>query len=226
MPKLGFGVFQIRDAAQCEQAVRDAIDVGYRLIDTAASYGNEEAVGKAIKSCGVAREDLFITTKLWISDTSYEGAKKAFQKSLDRLADLIAFNKVAPAVNQVEANVFFQQKESQKYMESKGVVMEGWAPFAEGKNDLFHNETLRGIGEKYGKTIAQVVLRWLLQRGVVCIPKSTKRERMEENFQVFDFTLSEEDMETIAALDTGKSCFFDHRDPAVVENLAGMVRNV
>ncbi len=210
MPKLGFGVFQIRDAAQCEQAVRDAIDVGYRLIDTAASYGNEEAVGKAIKSCGVAREDLFITTKLWISDTSYEGAKKAFQKSLDRLgldyldlylihqplndyygawrameemyeagkiraigvcsfypdrlADLIAFNKVAPAVNQVEANVFFQQKESQTYMESKGVVMEGWAPFAEGKNDLFHNETLRGIGEKYGKTIAQVVLRWLLQR--------------------------------------------------------------
>ena len=272
MPKLGFGVFQIRDAAQCEQAVRDAIDVGYRLIDTAASYGNEEAVGKAIKSCGVAREDLFITTKLWISDTSYEGAKKAFQKSLDRLgldyldlylihqplndyygawrameemyeagkiraigvcsfypdrlADLIAFNKVAPAVNQVEANVFFQQKESQTYMGSKGVVMEGWAPFAEGKNDLFHNETLRGIGEKYGKTIAQVVLRWLLQRGVVCIPKSTKRERMEENFQVFDFTLSEEDMETIAALDTGKSCFFDHRDPAVVENLAGMVRNV
>ena len=197
MPKLGFGVFQIRDAAQCEQAVRDAIDVGYRLIDTAASYGNEEAVGKAIKSCGVAREDLFITTKLWISDTSYEGAKKAFQKSLDRLVDLIAFNKVAPAVNQVEANVFFQQKESQKYMESKGVVMEGWAPFAEGKNDLFHNETLRGIGEKYGKTIAQVVLRWLLQRGVVCIPKSTKRERMEENFQVFDFTLSEEDMERI-----------------------------
>lgn len=272
MPKLGFGVFQIRDAAQCEQAVRDAIDVGYRLIDTAASYGNEEAVGKAIKSCGVAKEDLFITTKLWISDTSYEGAKKAFQKSLDRLgldyldlylihqplndyygawrameemyeagkiraigvcsfypdrlADLIAFNKVAPAVNQVEANVFFQQKESQTYMESKGVVMEGWAPFAEGKNDLFHNETLRGIGEKYGKTIAQVVLRWLLQRGVVCIPKSTKRERMEENFQVFDFTLSEEDMETIAALDTRKSCFFDHRDPAVVENLAGMVRNV
>lgn len=272
MPKLGFGVFQIRDAAQCEQAVRDAIDVGYRLIDTAASYGNEEAVGKTIKSCGVAREDLFITTKLWISDTSYEGAKKAFQKSLDRLgldyldlylihqplndyygawrameemyeagkiraigvcsfypdrlADLIAFNKVAPAVNQVEANVFFQQKESQKYMESKGVVMEGWAPFAEGKNDLFHNETLRGIGEKYGKTIAQVVLRWLLQRGVVCIPKSAKRERMEENFQVFDFTLSETDMETIAALDTGKSCFFDHRDPAVVENLAGMVRNV
>ena len=272
MPKLGFGVYQIRDAAQCEQAVLDAISVGYRLIDTAASYGNEEAVGKAIKACGIPREELFITTKLWISDTSYEGAKRGFQKSMerlgldyldlylihqplndyygawrameelyqggkvraigvccfypDRLADLIAFNEVAPAVNQVEANVFFQQQESQKFMESKGVTMEGWAPFAEGKNDLFSNETLRAIGEKYEKSIAQVVLRWLLQRGVVCIPKSVKKERMEENFQVFDFSLSEEDMAAIAALDTGKSCFFDHRDPAVVDNLASLVRNV
>ena len=272
MPKLGFGVYQILDAAQCEQAVLYAISVGYRLIDTAASYGNEEAVGKAIKACGIPREELFITTKLWISDTSYEGAKRGFQKSmerlgldyldlylihqplndyygawrameelyregkvraigvcsfyLDRLADLIAFNEVAPAVNQVEANVFFQQQESQKFMESKGVTMEGWAPFAEGKNDLFSNETLRAIGEKYEKSIAQVVLRWLLQRGVVCIPKSVKKERMEENFQVFDFSLSEEDMAAIAALDTGKSCFFDHRDPAVVDNLASLVRNV
>ncbi len=272
MPKLGFGVYQIRDAAQCEQAVLDAISVGYRLIDTAASYGNEEAVGKAIKACGIPREELFITTKLWISDTSYEGAKRGFQKSMerlgldyldlylihqplndyygawrameelyregkvraigvcsfypDRLADLIAFNEVAPAVNQVEANVFFQQQESQKFMESKGVTMEGWAPFAEGKNDLFSNETLRAIGEKYEKSIAQVVLRWLLQRGVVCIPKSVKKERMEENFQVFDFSLSEEDMAAIAALDTGKSCFFDHRDPGVVDNLASLVRNV
>ena len=272
MPKLGFGVYQIRDAAQCEQAVLDAISVGYRLIDTAASYGNEEAVGKAIKACGIPREELFITTKLWISDTSYEGAKRGFQKSMerlgldyldlylihqplndyygawrameelyregkvraigvcsfypDRLADLIAFNEVAPAVNQVEANVFFQQQESQKFMESKGVTMEGWAPFAEGKNDLFSNETLRAIGEKYEKSIAQVVLRWLLQRGVVCIPKRVKKERMEENFQVFDFPLSEEDMAAIAALDTGKSCFFDHRDPAVVDNLASLVRNV
>lgn len=272
MPKLGFGVYQIRDAAQCEQAVLDAISVGYRLIDTAASYGNEEAVGKAIKACGIPREELFITTKLWISDTSYEGAKRGFRKSMerlgldyldlylihqplndyygawrameelyregkvraigvcsfypDRLADLIAFNEVAPAVNQVEANVFFQQQESQKFMESKGVTMEGWAPFAEGKNDLFSNETLRAIGEKYEKSIAQVVLRWLLQRGVVCIPKSVKKERMEENFQVFDFSLSEEDMAAIAALDTGKSCFFDHRDPAVVDNLASLVRNV
>ena len=272
MPKLGFGVFQIKNPAQCEQAVLDAISVGYRLIDTAASYGNEEVVGQAIKKCGVPREELFITTKLWISDTTYEGAKAAFQKSLerlglnyldlylihqplndyygawrameelyregkiraigvcsfypDRLADLIAFNEVAPAVNQVETNVFFQQTESQKYMRSKGVVMEGWAPFEEGKNDLFHNETLKEIGEKYGKSIAQVVLRWMLQRGIVCIPKSVKKERMEENFSVFDFALDEEDFAKIAGLDTGMSCFFDHRDPAVIENLAGLVRNV
>lgn len=272
MPQLGFGVFQIKDPIQCEQAVLDAISVGYRLIDTAASYGNEEAVGAAIRKCGVPREELFITTKLWISDITYEGAKAAFQKSLDRLgldyldlylihqplndyygawrameelyregkvraigvcsfypdrlADLIAFNEIAPAVNQVEANVFFQQTESQKYMQSKGVVMEGWAPFAEGKNDLFHNATLQKIGDKYGKSIAQVVLRWLLQRGIVCIPKSVKKERMEQNFQVFDFRLDEADMAQIAVLDTGKSCFFNHRDPAVVENLAGLVRNV
>ncbi len=272
MPQLGFGVYQIRDPKECEKAVLDAISVGYRLIDTAASYGNEEAVGEAIRKCGVPREELFITTKLWISDTSYEGAKKAFQKSLDklglqyldmylihqplndyygawrgmeelyqegkvrtigvcsfypdRLADLISFQKVAPAVNQVEANVFFQQREAQRYMQSRNVVMEGWAPFAEGKNDLFHNETLQKIGQKHGKTVAQVVLRWLLQRGIVCIPKSVRKERMEENFAVFDFQMDKSDMEQIAALDTGKSCFFDHRDPAVVENLAGLVRNV
>lgn len=272
MPQLGFGVYQIKDPAQCEQAVLDAISVGYRLIDTAASYGNEEAVGNAIRKCGVPREELFITTKLWISDTSYEGAKKAFQKSLDklgldyldlylihqplndyygawrameelykegkvraigvcsfypdRLADLLSFNEVAPAVNPVEANVFFQQNESQKYMQSRGVVMEGWATFAEGKNDLFHNEVLARIGEKHGKSVAQVVLRWLLQRGIVCIPRSVKKERMEQNFDVFDFTLDGEDLAQIAALDTGMSCFFDHHDPAVVENLAGLVRNV
>lgn len=272
MPQLGFGVYQIRDPKECEKAVLDAISVGYRLIDTAASYGNEEAVGEAIRKCGVPREELFITTKLWISDTSYEGAKKAFQKSLDklwlqyldlylihqplndyygawrgmeelyqegkvrtigvcsfypdRLADLISFQKVAPAVNQVEANVFFQQREAQRYMQSRNVVMEGWAPFAEGKNDLFHNETLQKIGQKHGKTVAQVVLRWLLQRGIVCIPKSVRKERMEENFAVFDFQMDKSDMEQIAALDTGKSCFFDHRDPAVVDNLAGLVRNV
>lgn len=272
MPQLGFGVYQIKDPAQCEQAVLDAISTGYRLIDTAASYGNEEAVGSAIRKCGVSREELFITTKLWISDTSYEDTKRAFQKSLDklglsyldlylihqplndyygawrameelykegkvraigvcnfypdRLADLIYFNEVSPAVNQVEANVFFQQQASQKYIQSKGVVMEGWAPFAEGKNDLFQNETLQKIGEKYGKSIAQVVLRWLLQRGIVCIPKSVKKERMEENFDVFDFQLDADDVAKIEAMDTGMSSFFDHHDPAVVENLASLVRNV
>ena len=272
MPQLGFGVFQIKDPAECEQAVLDAIDTGYRLIDTAASYGNEEAVGRAVRKCGVPREELFITTKLWISDTSYERAKRGFQASMerlcldyldlylihqplndyygawramtelceegriraigvcsfypDRLADLIAFNEMPPAVNQVECNVFFQQHKAQEYMESKGVQMQSWAPFAEGHNDMFHNETLMAIGAKYHKSVAQVVLRWQLQRGIVCIPKSTKKERMEQNFDVFGFTLSKEDMEAIAALDTGVSSFFDHRDPAVVEMLAGLVRNV
>lgn len=272
MPKLGFGVYQITDPEQCEQAVVTAVDVGYRMFDTAASYGNEEAVGKAIKSCGVKRDDLFITTKLWITDTSYEGAKRRFEKSMqklgldyldlylihqplsdyygawrameelykegviraigvcsfypDRLADLIAFNEIAPMVNQVEANVFFQQTKAQEYMKSKDVQMEGWAPFAEGRNDLFGNETLKAIGTKYGKSVSQVVLRWLLQRDIVCIPKSTKKERMQQNFDIFDFTLSDEDMKEITALDTGTSAFFDHHDPAAVERLANLVRNV
>ncbi len=272
MPVLGFGTYQIKDPAVCEQAVRDAIDVGYRMIDTAASYGNEEAVGRAIQSCGVPRDRLFITTKLWISDASYQGAMRGFEASMqrlgldyldlylihqplgdyygawramtelcragriraigvcsfypDRLADLIAFNEMPPAVNQVECNVFFQQQAAQDYMKSKGVQMQSWAPFAEGHNDLFHNETLAAIGARYGKSVAQVVLRWQLQRGIVCIPKSVKKERMQQNFDVFDFTLSEEDMAAIAAMDTGVSSFFDHRDPAVVEMLAGLVRKV
>lgn len=272
MPVLGFGTYQIKDPAVCEQAVRDAIDVGYRMIDTAASYGNEEAVGRAIQSCGVPRDRLFITTKLWISDTSYPGAMRGFEASMqrlgldyldlylihqplgdyygawramtelcragriraigvcsfypDRLADLIAFNEMPPAVNQVECNVFFQQQAAQDYMKSKEVQMQSWAPFAEGHNDLFHNETLAAIGARYGKSVAQVVLRWQLQRGIVCIPKSVKKERMQQNFDVFDFTLSKEDMAAIAAMDTGVSSFFDHRDPAVVEMLAGLVRKV
>lgn len=272
MPVLGFGTYQIKDPAVCEQAVRDAIDVGYRMIDTAASYGNEEAVGRAIQSCGVPRDRLFITTKLWISDASYQGAMRGFEASMqrlgldyldlylihqplgdyygawramtelcragriraigvcsfypDRLADLIAFNEMPPAVNQVECNVFFQQQAAQDYMKPKGVQMQSWAPFAEGHNDLFHNETLAAIGARYGKSVAQVVLRWQLQRGIVCIPKSVKKERMQQNFDVFDFTLSEEDMAAIAAMDTGVSSFFDHRDPAVVEMLAGLVRKV
>lgn len=272
MPQLGFGVFQITDPAECEQAVRDAVEVGYRSFDTAASYGNEEAVGRALASCGVPRDELFVTTKLWITDASYEGAKRGFAKSLerlgldyidlylihqplgdvygawrameelyqegvvraigvanfypDRLADLIAFNEVTPAVNQVEANVFFQQWEAQQFMESKGVQMEGWAPFAEGHNDLFHNPVLAAIGQKYGKSVAQVVLRWLLQRGIVCIPKSVSKERMAQNFDVLDFELSADDMAAIRALDENQSSFFDHRDPAAVERLVNLVRNV
>ena len=272
MPILGFGVYQITDPAQCEQAVVDAVSVGYRLIDTAASYGNEEAVGRAIRRCGVPREELFITTKLWISDTSYEGAKKAFRKSMeklgldyldlylihqpmndyygawramtelykegkiraigvcsfypDRLADLIAFNEVVPAVNQVETNIFFQQIKAQEVMQAKGVQMESWAPFAEGRGNLFDNPVLKCIGKKYGKSVAQIVLRWQVQRGIVCIPKSVRKERMVQNIKVFDFTLSQDDMELIAALDTERSAFFDHRDPAVIDMLAGLVRKV
>ena len=272
MPQLGFGVFQIPDQAQCQRAVENAIEVGYRSIDTAASYGNEEAVGRAVKACGVARSDLFVTTKLWITDASYEGAKRGFDASLkrlgldyidlylihqplgdvhgawrameelyeqgvvraigtanfypDRLADLIAFNEVVPAVNQVECNPFFQQEAAQSFMQKKGVAMEGWAPFAEGKNGLFSNPVLAEIGKAHDKSIAQVVLRWLLQRGVVCIPKSVKRERMEQNFDVFDFELSDAEMNQIRSLETGKSQFFDHRDPAAVERLTNLVRNV
>lgn len=248
--------------------VSDALEVGYRSIDTAAAYFNEEAVGRAIAQSDIPRDEVFITTKLWVSDVSYEGAKRGFETSLkklgvdyidlylihqpindifgawrameelyeqgviraigvanfypDMLANLIAFSNVEPAVNQVEANVYFQQWKAQKYMESKGVAMEGWAPFAEGKNDLFHNEALETIAKAHGKTVAQVVLRWLLQRGIICIPKSVKKERMEQNFDVFDFTLTDEDMQLIKTLDTGKSQFFDHRTPEAVEMLAGL----
>lgn len=272
MPILGFGVYQITDPEECEQAVVDAIQAGCRLIDTAASYGNEEAVGRAIKRCGVPREELFITTKLWVSNTNYSEAKMGFQRSLDRLgleyldlylihqcvndyygawramtelykagriraigvcncfperlADLICFNEVAPAVNQIECNIFYQREKDLQYMQKKGVQMESWAPFAEGHNDLFHNEVLMGIGEKYGKSIAQVILRWQIQRGIVCIPKSSKKERIEQNFNVFDFELSAEDMEQIAGLETGVSTFFDLRTPEMVEAIAALKRNV
>ena len=268
MPMLGFGVYQIPDAAECQAAVENALDVGYRLIDTAASYGNEEAVGAAVRTSGIPRDEVFVTSKLWISDMSYEGAKRGFAESMeklgldyldlylihqpisdifgawrameelykegviraigvanfypDMLANLITFSEVEPAVNQVEANVYFQQWAAQAYMEKKGVAFEGWAPFAEGKNDLFHNSELKTIADAHGKSIAQVVLRWLLQRGIICIPKSVKRERMEQNFDVFDFELTQEDMDLIKTLDTGKSQFFDHRTPEAVEMLAGL----
>jgi 2,5-diketo-D-gluconate reductase A len=263
MPILGFGVFQMQDENECEQAVYDAIMAGYRLIDTAASYLNEEAVGRAIKRSGVPREELFITTKLWVQDTGYEGTKKAFEKSLerlqldyldlylihqpfgdvfgswrameelyregkikaigvsnfhpDRLIDLIIHNEVIPAVNQVETHVFNQQIESHNFMKENNVQIESWGPFAEGKNNMFQNEVLVSIAEKHNKSVAQVVLRWLTQRGVVAIPKSVRKERIIENFNIFDFELSQEEMEKIAALDTKESLFFSHRDPEMVK---------
>jgi 2,5-diketo-D-gluconate reductase A len=263
MPILGFGVFQVTDQAECERSVTDAIETGYRLIDTAQSYMNEEAVGKAIKQSGVPREELFITTKLWIQSKGYEGTKKAFENSLrklqldyldlylihqpfgdvygewrameelytegkvraigvsnfqpDRLIDLIIHNEVLPAVNQVETHPFHQQHYAQRFMNDNKVQIESWGPFAEGKNDLFHNKLLRSIGEKYNKSIPQVVLRWLTQRGVVAIPKSVRKERMAENLDSLDFKLSTEDMDAIKTLDVNASSFFDHRDPAMVK---------
>ncbi len=263
MPLLGFGVFQVKDLKECERSVVDAIETGYRLIDTAQSYGNEEAVGIAIKKSGVAREELFITTKLWIQSNGCEGTKKAFENSLkrlqldyvdlylihqpfgdvygewrameelykegkvraigvsnfhpDRLMDLIVHTEIVPAVNQIETHPFHQQIETQKFLEENNVQIESWGPFAEGKNNIFQNELLGSIGKKYNKTIAQVILRWLTQRSVVAIPKSVRRERMEENFNIFDFELSAKDMEAIKTLDTNASLFFDHRDPAMVK---------
>jgi diketogulonate reductase-like aldo/keto reductase len=263
MPMLGFGVFQVTDLAECERSVLDAINTGYRLIDTAASYMNEEAVGKAIKKSGVAREELFITTKLWIQSDGYVGTKKAFENSLkklqldyldlylihqpfgdvygewramqdlykegsvkaigvsnfhpDRLIDLIIHNEIVPAINQVETHPFHQQIKTQKFLQENNVQIESWGPFAEGKNNIFHNELLLSIAKKYGKSIAQVIIRWLTQRGVIAIPKSVRKERMEENFNIFDFKLSAEDMEAIKTLDTNASLFFDHCDPAMVK---------
>lgn len=271
MPILGFGVFQITDDQECEDSAYEAISAGYRLIDTAAAYGNEEAVGKAIKRSGVAREDLFITTKLWIQDAGYEKAKQAFERSMkrldleyldlylihqpygdvygswrameelykdgriraigvsnfqpDRVMDFIVHNEVVPAVNQIETHPFHQQIETQQFLQENKVQIESWGPFAEGRNDLFSNELLGSIAKKYNKSIAQVVLRWLTQRGVVVIPKSVRKERIIENFNIFDFELSSEDMNAIVDLDTKTSLFFDHRDPAMVKRLGEARRN-
>ncbi|WP_424449231.1 aldo/keto reductase [Microbacterium arborescens] len=266
MPLLGFGVFQIPDE-NTEQAVIDAIRAGYRLIDTAASYGNEEAVGRGIAASGVPREELFITTKLWIQKRGEQGALEAFETSMrklgldyldlylihqpfgdyygewrameklhkdgriraiglsnfapDRLIDLIQFSEIVPAVNQMETNPFHQQTDYQELLTKEGVVLEAWAPFAEGKNDLFTNPVLTEIGEKYDKAPAQVVLRWLLQRGVVSLAKSVKLERMQQNIDVLGFELTAEDMGHIASLDVGQSQFFSHADPEMVRWLAG-----
>lgn len=266
MPILGFGVFQIPDASECEKAVIDAITTGYRSIDTAASYMNEGAVGLAIRNSGIAREELFITTKLSVQDNGYEKTKTAFHRSLerlqldyldlylihqpygdvfgswramqelyqegkikaigvanfqpDRLIDLIINSGFSPAVNQIETHPFHQQIETQKFLEENNVQIESWGPFAEGKNNIFNNELLTSIGLKFDKSVAQVILRWLTQRGIVAIPKSVRKERMVENFDIFDFELSSEDMESITTLNTNQSLFFDHRDPAMVKWLS------
>lgn len=270
MPILGFGVFQIADQEECERCVLDAIGTEYRLIDTAQSYGNEEAVGKAVKKCGVPREELFITTKVWIANAGYEKAKASIEESLkklqleyldlvlihqpfndyygtyramedmykagkikaigvsnfypDRLIDLIKYNEIVPAVNQVETHVFNQQVKANEIMKKYGVQIQAWAPFAEGKNNLFSNETLKAIGDKYNKSIAQVALRYLIQRGVSVLPKSVSKDRMLQNIDVFDFELTSEDMNLIATLDKAESLFFSHYDPQIVEYLTSLKR--
>lgn len=269
MPVLGYGVYQVTND-ECERCIRDALSVGYRSIDTAQAYGNEEAVGRAIKNSGVPRDQIFLTTKVWVSNGGYENAKKSIEESLkkldtdyidlllihqpfndyygtyrameegykvgylraigvsnfypDRLVDLCRFVEVQPAVNQVETHVFQQQKKAHEYMEKYGVQHESWGPFAEGRKDFFTNPTLIEIGAKYGKSAAQAALRFLIQSNVVVIPKSTHKERMEQNFNVFDFTLSDEDMAAIQKLDEGESLFFSHYDPATVEMITGLHR--
>jgi len=263
MPILGFGVFQVKDLAECERSVVDAIEAGYRLIDTAQSYMNEDAVGKAIKRSDVPREDLFITTKLWIQSDGYKGTTKAFESSLrklqleyldlylihqpfgdvygewrameelyqqgkvraigvsnfqpDRLMDLMIHNKVIPAVNQIEVNPFNQQIDAHKFLVENNIQTEAWAPFAEGRNDIFKNQVLVSIADKYNKSVAQIILRWVTQRGIVALSKSVRKERMSENLNVLDFELSHDEMNSIATIDTRTSSFFDHRDPAMVK---------
>mgnify|MGYP000462017477 CR=1 FL=1 len=270
MPILGFGVYQVPDLDECERVVSDAISIGYRSIDTAQAYMNEEAVGNAIRKSGNAREEFFITTKIWISNYGYEKAKASLDASLaklqtdyidlvllhqpfgdyygayrameeyykagkikaigisnfapDRVADLAIFADVTPMVNQVETHVFNQQSNARKTMDEYGVQIESWGPFAEGRNDFFNTPTLKEIGEKYGKSIAQVALRFLLQSDVVVIPKSVRKERMQENFNVFDFELTAEEMATIQDLDQGKSLFFDHQDPETAEFFMTLVK--
>jgi len=263
IPILGFGVFQITDPAECERCVVDAIQIGYSHIDTAASYQNEEAVGRGIKQSGVAREKLFITTKLWIQSNGYEGTLKAFENSLkrlqldyidlylihqpfgdvygewrameelyqqgkiraigvsnflpDRIMDLMIHNKITPAVNQIEVNPFQQQIDTQKFLQDNSVQVEAWAPFAEGRKGIFQNELLLSIAAKHQKSVAQIILRWLVQRGIIALSKTTRKERMMENISVFDFELGAEDVAAITTLDTKTSSFFDHRNPEMVK---------
>lgn len=267
MPILGFGVYQI-PPDDTERAVTEALEVGYRHIDTAAAYGNEEAVGRAVAASGIPRDQVFVTTKLWIQAPGEDNARRAFEQSLerlgldhvdlylihqpfgdvysfwrameqihaeglarsigvsnfypDRLVDLAENNDVTPAVNQIETHPYFQRHADQEVMRARGVQIESWGPFAEGRNDLFSDPTLAGIGDAHGKSVAQVVLRWLIQREVVAIPKSVRRERMAENFDVFDFTLTGEEMARVATMDTGATAFFDHRTPESAANFNGM----
>ncbi|WP_435397480.1 aldo/keto reductase [Lactiplantibacillus plantarum] len=267
MPKLGFGVFQVTDLDQCEQAVVDAIDSGYRLIDTAAAYQNEAAVGRAIKRSGVDRKELFITSKLWVSDANYERAQKGIEQSLnnlgldyldlyllhqpygdvvgawraleeaykagkiraigvsnfygDQLKNSELSNEVKPAINQIEVNPWYQQKSEVDFAQSDDIQVEAWAPFAEGKHEIFTNKVIAEIANKYGKSNGQVILRWLLQRGIVVIPKSVHKNRMAENINVFDFELKSDEMNALNNLDKGESQFFDHRDPRVIEQIFG-----
>ncbi|MBP1920812.1 aldo/keto reductase [Youngiibacter multivorans] len=269
MPLLGFGVYQI-PKEDCERCVLDAISIGYRLIDTAQSYFNEEAVGSAIEKCGVPREELFITTKVWIDNYGYEKTKKSVLESMrklrtgyldlvllhqpfgnyygayhaledlykegkiraigvsnfypDRLSDIAAFNEIVPQVNQVETNPLNQQIKAQENMVKNGVQIEAWAPFGEGRNGIFENQVLKEIAEKHNKSVAQVILRWLIQRKVVALAKSTHKERIQENFEVFDFELTAEDMEAIKALDTGKSLFFSHQDTSTVDLFVELIK--
>lgn len=262
MPILGFGTYQVENAAACEKAVADAIAVGYRLIDTAACYFNEEAVGKAIRQSGLPREDFFVTTKLWVQDMGYDATRKAFEASLqrlgleyldlylihqaygdvygswramedlyregkvraigvsnffpDRMMDLILHHEIVPAVNQIETHPFYQREKDHQFLQEQGVIHESWGPFAEGKHHIFQNAILQKIAQNHGKSVAQVILRWLIQRNIVVIPKSVHPERMVENFQVFDMELSPEEMTAIASLDQNVSSFFDHRDPAII----------
>jgi diketogulonate reductase-like aldo/keto reductase len=268
MPLMGFGVFQIPDPSECEKSVITAIEAGYRLIDTATLYQNEKAVGNAIKNSGIAREELFITTKLWIQDTGYQKTKKSFEQSLkklqvdyldlyllhqqlgdyygswrameelykegkiraigisnffpDRAIDLVVHNEITPAVNQIEVNPFYQRKETIEFHQNNNILVQSWASFAEGQKDIFNNKILSSIGAKYNKSIAQVVLRWLIQQNVAVIPKSVTPSRIFENNDIWDFVLSDEDMQAIVVLDTNKSVFFDHREPDTVKWLASL----
>lgn len=267
MPQLGFGVFQVPDLKVAEQAVTDALDTGYRLIDTAAAYGNEEAVGNAIKKSSVDRDDIFVTSKLWVDHFTYEKAKQGIDDSLtklgldymdlyllhqpygdvagawraleeaqqegkiksigvsnfapDQLMNLELMSNVKPALNQIEVSPWFQEDNAVKFNQQQNIQTEAWAPFAEGKHNVFTNETIANIGKKYGKANGQVILRWLIQRGIVAIPKSVHKTRMAENFDVFDFELSADDMKTMNSLDKNESQFFDHRDPVAIESIFG-----